>query len=230
MAMVVRSPPRLIMSVLSSPPDQELNLELSIAQTVDNTEAEGPGSRFAIWVQGCPMRCAGCCNPEMLTFEGGTRTSVRMLADRVMVARDTFGIEGISLLGGEPFAHAVSLAALARRVKAEGLSVMIFSGFTLEEIEAKAEAAEPGVRELLSTCDLLVDGRFDKTQLDTERRWIGSKNQRMHFLTDRYQKDDPLLRSKNTIEIRLRKGELIVNGWPEHAARVAPWRRPKANA
>ncbi|MFM7150626.1 MAG: 4Fe-4S cluster-binding domain-containing protein, partial [Gemmataceae bacterium] len=49
-------------------------LLLSIAQTVPFTEAEGPGKRFAIWFQGCPFRCPGCCNPEMLPFRGGVPT------------------------------------------------------------------------------------------------------------------------------------------------------------
>ena len=53
---------------------QLANLEvvLSVAQIVPFTEAEGPGVRFALWFQGCPLRCPGCCNPEMLPFEGGT--------------------------------------------------------------------------------------------------------------------------------------------------------------
>ncbi|MBY0459994.1 MAG: radical SAM protein, partial [Gemmataceae bacterium] len=50
-------------------------LTMSIAQVVPCTEAEGPGKRFAIWFQGCPLRCPGCCNPEFLPFKGGqTRT------------------------------------------------------------------------------------------------------------------------------------------------------------
>ena len=44
---------------------------LSVAQIVPCTEAEGPGRRFALWFQGCPLRCPGCCNPEMLPFTGG---------------------------------------------------------------------------------------------------------------------------------------------------------------
>src|SRR4029079_1756775 len=43
-----------------------------VAQIVPVTEAEGPGRRFALWFQGCPLRCPGCCNPEMLPFTGGT--------------------------------------------------------------------------------------------------------------------------------------------------------------
>ena len=48
-------------------------LRLRVAQIVPFTEAEGPGRRFALWFQGCPLRCPGCCNPEMLPFEGVCR-------------------------------------------------------------------------------------------------------------------------------------------------------------
>ncbi len=51
-------------------------LTLQVAQIVPVTEAEGPGVRFALWFQGCPLRCPGCCNPEMLPFEGGTALTV----------------------------------------------------------------------------------------------------------------------------------------------------------
>ena len=51
-----------------------LDTILSVAQIVPITEAEGPGLRFALWFQGCPLRCPGCCNPEMLPFSGGTPT------------------------------------------------------------------------------------------------------------------------------------------------------------
>src|SRR3989442_8475128 len=97
---------------------------LIIAQTVACTEAEGPGRRYALWFQGCPLRCPGCCNPEMLPFSGGTpRPVAEMLAD-IERTCDRHQIEGITLLGGEPLAHAVGGAALAHGAHALGLSVM----------------------------------------------------------------------------------------------------------
>lgn len=195
---------------------------LSIAQIVPDTQAEGPGRRFAVWVQGCPLRCAGCCNPEMLRFEGGAPADPDALAARALA---TPGLEGVSLLGGEPFAQAEASAAFARAARAGGLSVMVFSGFALAELLEKAEQGFPGVRALLDACDLLVDGRYDRTRPDRTRRWIGSTNQTLHLLTDRYRGKERLFDAPNTVEIRLRGGDLVVNGWPEAAARVAPWRR-----
>jgi anaerobic ribonucleoside-triphosphate reductase activating protein len=164
------------------------------------------------------MRCRECCNPQMLRFEGGEHTPVR---DLVAQALATPGIEGVSLLGGEPFAQAEGCAAFAEAVRAAGLGVMVYSGFTRAELEAKRDAGEPGVGALLAACDLLVDGRYERDLPERERRWIGSTNQVMHFLSSRYRPDDPQMRAKNTVEIRLRKGELVVNGWPALAAAVA---------
>src|SRR5207302_4216961 len=87
-----------------------------VAQLVECTEAEGPGRRFALWFQGCPLRCAGCGNPEMLSFMGGTPMPLAEVVRQTRVARDQHLIEGITLLGGEPFAHAGGAAALTEAV------------------------------------------------------------------------------------------------------------------
>src|SRR5258708_18463055 len=82
----------------------------SVAHWTPCTDAEGPGKRFALWFQGCPMRCPGCCNPEMLPFEGGSKIPVAELEALFIEAQKRHGIEGITLLGGEPLAHAPAAA------------------------------------------------------------------------------------------------------------------------
>jgi anaerobic ribonucleoside-triphosphate reductase activating protein len=199
---------------------------LHVAQIVDDTEAEGPGRRFALWVQGCSIRCPGCCNPEMFVAgsEGSRSTPMNAvdLADRAIA---TPGIEGVSLLGGEPFEQADALALFAARVRAAGLTVMVYSGYTLAELRRMAdEQGNAGVGALLAATDLLVDGRFEAAEPEARRRWIGSRNQQMHFLSDRCSPDDPRFSAPNTVEIRLRRGELQVNGWPALAREIAPRR------
>jgi anaerobic ribonucleoside-triphosphate reductase activating protein len=189
---------------------------LRVAQVVPRTEAEGPGVRFSIWVQGCALRCPGCCNPEMFAFERGTVMTVESLAARILA---TPGIEGLSLLGGEPTSQAGPAADLCERVRAAGLSVMVFTGHTLAELKAQAN---PDVERLLGTVDLLVDGRFEKDEPETQRRWIGSRNQVMHFLTGRYSPDEPQFTAPNTAEMHLVEGKLVINGWPELANRLRP--------
>lgn len=194
---------------------------LSIAQIVPCTEAEGPGRRFALWFQGCPLRCPGCCNPEMLPFTGGQAVALSDVVAQVRQAAERSGIEGITLLGGEPMAHAAGAAPLARTVRGLGLSVMVFSGYTLAEIRS---SPDPHVAELLAHTDLLVDGPYLRDQPEPHRRWIGSVNQQIHFLTDRYHPDDSCWQRPNTLELRLRDGELTVNGFPARQA-VGLWKR-----
>src|SRR5437588_1148928 len=98
------------------------NVMLRVAQIVPCTEAEGPGVRFALWFQGCPLRCPGCCNPEMLPFSGGTRVSVADLVARIEEVARTHGVEGVTLLGGEPLAHAAGAVVLARALRDRELS------------------------------------------------------------------------------------------------------------
>ena len=197
---------------------------LRIAQIVPCTEAEGPGERFALWFQGCPLRCPGCCNPEMLSFEGGTAMALSEVVALIERAAHENDIEGVTLLGGEPLSHAAGAAALARAVRRRGLTVMVFSGYTLEEAR---RLSDPAVAELLALTDILVDGPYVREQPETRRRWIGSANQRVHFLSERYRADDPRWLLPNTLEIRLRGSELMVSGFPARSA-VGLWKRPLA--
>lgn len=184
-------------------------LVMPIAQVVPSTEAEGPGTRFAVWFQGCPLRCPGCCNPEFLPFNGGeTRTLSSMVADL-----EAANVEGITLLGGEPFAHPEAGTGLANAARQRGLSVMVFTGYLLEDLRQNPAAAN-----LLAATDILVDGPYVRERPDTSRRWIGSTNQRIHFLTDRYLADDPCWRQRNTLEIRVEKTSVTVNGFPATTA------------
>jgi anaerobic ribonucleoside-triphosphate reductase activating protein len=127
----------------------------------------------------------------------------------------------VTLLGGEPLAHAAGAAALAGAVRRRGLSVMVFTGYTLAEAR---RLPDPAVADLLSLTDLLVDGPYRRELPEPRRRWIGSANQEIHFLTDRYRADDPCWRRPNTLEIRLQGGEVVINGFPAPTA-AGLWKR-----
>lgn len=194
---------------------------VNVALAVPSTEAEGPGKRYALWVQGCPLLCPGCCNPEMLSARERERRSVDDVVADLVAARDTHGIEGLSLLGGEPTRQARALRHVARAAHDAGLSVMVFSGYTLSELRDEGDA---DVLALLDDTDLLVDGRYVEAQRTTRRRYIGSDNQVLHFLTDRYRSDDPRFAAPNTVELRIlidkTSGALVINGYPVHGART----------
>jgi anaerobic ribonucleoside-triphosphate reductase activating protein len=184
--------------------------QVRVARVVPRTIAEGPGTRFAIWVQGCEIRCDGCFNPHLWAPRGGVLTPPGSLAAAAREHR----VEGITLLGGEPFEQAAALAELARLVQEADLSVMVFTGYYLEELEAQI-GLNPSVKDLLDATDLLVDGPYLAAQPELARPWVGSTNQRFHFLTDRYQHlRDGLSALPDRLEVRIRAdGTVSVNGW-----------------
>lgn len=181
---------------------------LRVAQIVVGTRAEGPGLRAAVWVQGCTLRCPGCCNPEMFAAAGGT-----LVDPAALVAGWPDDLEGVSVLGGEPLEQPDAVAALLGAARRRGMSTMVFSGYTLAEIRERHA-------HVLEAVDLLVDGRYDRTRPDSARRWVGSTNQVMHFLSDRYTPTDPAFTEARTVELHLRDGELVVVGWPDAASRM----------
>ena len=188
---------------------------LRVASVVDETLAEGPGARFALWVQGCSLRCPGCCNPHLFAAEAAPPVEVAALLERLSRVRAR--VEGVTLLGGEPFEQAAPLAEFAVGARALGLSVMTFSGYTREELEGPSAPA--GSAALLRTTDLLVDGRYRAGEPETARRWAGSRNQRFHFMTDRYALGIEQIApgsAAQTVELRIgTDGRLEVSGWPE---------------
>ena len=83
--------------------------------------------------------------------------------------------DGVTFSGGEPFAQAADCAAIARAVRAKGLNIWAYSGWTFEELLA----GTPEQRELLELCDVLVDGPFLLAQRSLSLKWRGSTNQRV---------------------------------------------------
>ncbi len=153
---------------------------LRVAKVVPCTSAEGPFERVAIWVAGCDLACPGCCNPELFDSSAGapmTRAQQDGLLDEAVVR----GVEGITVLGGEPLQQREALAQLLEAAAERGLGTLVFSGYTLEQAHDL-----PGFAEVWGHVDTLVDGRFDVHQRERARRFIGSANQRLHHRTPRY--------------------------------------------
>jgi anaerobic ribonucleoside-triphosphate reductase activating protein len=183
---------------------------LRLGSRVRSTTAEGPGRRYAVWLQGCRIRCPGCCNPQFFDAAGGGSLPVATLLEEVAGER---GIEGATVLGGEPFDQPGSLGSFLRGVQGLGLSTVVFTGYLLEELRAVEEA-----RRALEAIDLLVDGPYRATHPETRRRWAGSTNQRFHFLTSRYAPGIEVVEGlpHRTVEVAIGlDGRVTAHGWPE---------------
>ena len=154
-------------------------LKINLAALIKNTRIVGPGLRDALYVQGCSIGCPGCYNQNYLPHSPGKLLSVNRLIMHARVRRDI--IDGISLLGGEPSEQAPAVAALLAAVRKLGLSTVVFSGQTLEELNQDLRYAK-----LLQNTDLLIDGPFQAAQYDPSLLWRGSSNQRLLLLSSRW--------------------------------------------
>lgn len=194
------------------------NAWLNVAAWVPASQAEGPGLRAVLWVQGCDKRCPGCCNPGLLPIVTRELVTATSMVEKMMAAKAAFGIEGITFLGGEPMLQAKGLAEVATAAQAAGLSVLVFTGYTVDELTL---LAPDGTQALLGATDVLVDGPYKADQPDATRSWVGSKNQQFHYLTARYSAAIEVIENgMRDLEIRIdRNGKARINGWPTQMLR-----------
>ena len=136
--------------------------------------ANGVGIRASIFVTGCTRHCPDCFNEEYQDFHAGKPWTDAETALVISYLKDD-NVEGLTLLGGEPMQNAKGLAEVVRAAKAAvGKSTWVYSGYLWEEI-----LADPEKKELLETCDVLVDGPFVAALKNPRLRFRGSANQRV---------------------------------------------------
>ena len=83
---------------------------------------DGPGVRFVLFMQGCPLRCAYCHNPDTWDFSGGSEASADEIFEKVKRCREYFGKDGgITVSGGEPTMQADFVYELFSLCKGEGI-------------------------------------------------------------------------------------------------------------
>lgn len=179
---------------------------IKIAHTENNTTLLGPYNRFAIWVHGCCFECPDCLADN--TKKGPFATvPISTLVDQVL----TSNVEGITISGGEPFLQADVLNEFVLELrKKKDVGVIVYSGFTIEQL--KMDLTKSG---FLSNIDILIDGQYKK-ELDDGRPYIGSANQRLFYLTDRYKEigKEYYSGSKRKAEIKLTADQAILIGVP----------------
>ena len=130
--------------------------------------------------------------------------TVSELVSIAVHAKNKYGIEGVTFLGGEPTIQK-GLSDLAQALSTEGLGTILFTGREYNSIED----------EIKNSVDLIVDGEFDISQIDTQRNLIGSLNQNIIYVTERYKKSkDWFVNLRNKMaEINFKhQDELFING------------------
>ncbi|MBE6880676.1 MAG: pyruvate formate lyase-activating protein [Ruminococcaceae bacterium] len=102
----------------------ELTCKYSSVQTMGTLD--GPGVRFVLFLQGCPLSCGYCHNPETRAFDGGKTATVTEIMAKVSRCRSYFGKKGgITVSGGEPLVQAKFITELFKECRKAGIHTCI---------------------------------------------------------------------------------------------------------
>lgn len=144
--------------------------------------ADGIGVRVSLFVSGCTHHCKGCFQPETWDFNYGDLFT-KETEDEILEALKPDYINGLTLLGGEPFEpqNQRVLVEFLKRVKKEfpQKTIWCYSGYVYEELTGMSRAKCEVTDEMLSMIDVLVDGEFIQEKRNISLQFRGSENQRI---------------------------------------------------
>ena len=156
---------------------------MNYAEIKKNDIANGEGVRVSLFVSGCTHHCHNCFNPETWSFSYGSPFDEQAQSKLLTLLSPDY-IDGLSLLGGEPFEpdNQRALVPFLKKVRAQypDKTIWCYTGYTLEsdllsESRARCECTD----EMLSLLDVLVDGEFIEAQKNISLAFRGSENQRL---------------------------------------------------
>ena len=138
---------------------------------------DGEGVRNSLYVSGCLFACEGCFNKAVQNFNYGTPFT-ESLMNQIIEDLSHDYVQGLTLLGGEPFLNTDVCLSVVKRVRetfGSAKDIWSWSGFTFEELLFEP----PDKLELLHSIDILVDGRFELAKRNLNLQFRGSSNQRI---------------------------------------------------
>lgn len=134
---------------------------------------DGNGVRVTLFVSGCSHRCKGCQNPESWNPSNGkdfTDDTIKELDS--LLARDY--VDGLTLSGGDPLfpANRDEILKLVKHLKNKlpNKTIWLYTGYDYDDIKDL---------EIINYVDIIVDGEFKLSKLDTTLPFRGSANQRV---------------------------------------------------
>lgn len=153
-------------------------IKVKINRIVDHSRVDGRGDRVAVFFQGCTLHCPGCQNRKLWNRDGGETWTVENLVDAILEASGDR--REVTFTGGEPFQQPAALGQLVSILKrVYGFHIIVYSGYTLNEILSLTFPGRFYLLNILSSIDVLVDGRFVKALDDPFITYRGSRNQRV---------------------------------------------------
>lgn len=147
------------------------NFKVRLAGVVQESTVDGPGVRYAIFVQGCKHHCKGCHNPQAQPLDGGHERNLGALFNDIVYNPL---ITGVTFTGREPFLQAKELGLLAAALHDRKYNLWAYTGFTWEQL-----IQDPDRMMFLQWLDVVVDGPFIEEQKSLELDFRGSANQRI---------------------------------------------------
>ncbi len=177
---------------------------MKYATVKKNDVANGPGIRVSLFVSGCRHGCRGCFNREAWDFGYGNEYT-KEKEQEILDACSAQYIDGLSLLGGEPFEpeNQADVYELISSFKERypNKTVWCYTGFTLDEISENSRASTEISERMLSFIDVLVDGRFEEGKKDLSLRFRGSSNQRIIDIKKTADRKAPVLWSDSDEQV-----------------------------
>ncbi len=169
------------LAIITTEPASAEELETAVCVRVGgfyhNSLTEGPGRRSSVLFQSCPLKCKGCWVTHLHSEDAGELVPVTRLAAKLLDPK--YERDGVSILGGEPFAQPEGLLALIRELRGRGCQhILCYSGYTLETLNEKA-ARQPSIGAILDEIEVLIDGAFVESKAAGAGLWTGSGNQRV---------------------------------------------------
>jgi len=144
-------------------------------RSMDISNGEGIG--ISLFTQGCHFHCKNCFNTQAWDFDGGKAWSEEVKNDFVRLAANPH-IKRISLLGGEPLAieNLDGVLDLVNEIRLSypQKNIWLYSGFTWDEVFNGDNEIR---KEIISKCDVMIDGRYVDELRDISLKWKGSTNQ-----------------------------------------------------
>ena len=169
-------------------------------EVVENEHLYGPGKRLLLFTQGCSLRCKGCTNQHLWKFGEG----IDVTADEIV--NQCNDLDGVTLHGGEPLDQANVLVELINKIKRQGKTVILFTGYMFKELNKVQKQA------WLSS-DIVISGRYEEQKRNIYLQFRGSTNQKVFTHKGKYK--DYKIRDGQTVAILSfnEKGEMQSRGF-----------------
>ena len=142
-------------------------------EIVENEHLYGPGKRLLLFTQGCSLRCKGCTNQHLWEFGKGIDVTIEEILNQCT------DLDGITLHGGEPLDQANVLVELIKKLKQQGKTVILFTGYTFKELNK-------GQKQAWTSSDIVISGRYEEQNRNIYLQFRGSTNQNVFTHKGKY--------------------------------------------